>query len=662
VYRPQSVFLLGPTPNAPYAKHHIQRLLGIDLTTHGTFSFDFRAPLGIEPWDIFTAAIIGTVDGRPFQATISPTQNCIGCQGSGNNLSADDGTPWAAANVTVLQDDSTALVLQIDVGRGFLDGSWHSIWLNLYDILGQPAEATADLMDISGQMFRLDDIIFRVNAGHLGLDYPDMFEMGPLYAQIFEPYRYLFMADYAGTREFSLANPVDPNECIACGNITDLMNFPGAFLTDPNAVQDALVADGANPAYFYSPLDPNTYPGTDGNGDGVPDTDPNLGVVFDPLLPVFADPNLRAGGSQADIILNQGALTWNATIGGYGSNGIQAFLLEPLPINPYDGLPTYIPDYYDSITTALIWGKPSFPPAVVAALEAALYNMGLSIWPNIVYMDYLPQVFEDLIITIEVTNGLHSDVRTFPISVVNYPVENYPPVLQLDIDDQIFYIGGNPADNAYLINFIDPDCFIFSLAQVPSTTHVISPPRDDMSALTWQATLNGLPSYQYGPWMNSIIDPCTGIISFQPQFEGAYDLVVTGTDNRGASAVGEVTIFAVQCGTWLNHPPIILGGPTQPVVLRAGEEFILHAPNFDVEDPDGDEVYASCNIGSCGRDGDGNFIWRFQTDFPGAYAVEIIFYDIRGGYAIMEFFVDVKPWWSFSGANSIGLGLMGPPF
>ncbi|MGA1795344.1 MAG: hypothetical protein ACMUIL_05725 [bacterium] len=81
--------------------------------------------------------------------------------------------------------------------------------------------------------------------------------------------------------------------------------------------------------------------------------------------------------------------------------------------------------------------------------------------------------------------------------------------------------------------------------------------------------------------------------------------------------------------------------------MKAGEEFILHSPNFAVEDPDGDEIYASCNIGSCGRAPDGSFIWKFQSNFPGSYMVEIIFYDIRGGYAIMEFFLDVKPWWSY---------------
>jgi hypothetical protein len=312
-------------------------------------------------------------------------------------------------------------------------------------------------------------------------------------------------------------------------------------------------------------------------------------------------------------------------------------------------MPTYLPAYYAAIDAILALGKPYYQPGLVFLLEGALWNAGVTVWPNIAALDYTPQYFEDLIVTIEVTNGVHSDVRTFPISVVNYPVENYPPVLQLDIDDQIFYVG---QPNAYIVNFIDPDCFIFSMSPSPATTHVPGFPitqqwRTDMDDLHWGMTINGLTAYQYGPWIETIIDPCTGLISWVPKFEGAYDAVITCSDARGGTAFGEITIFCVNQGTWLNHPPIILGGPTQPVVIKAGEEFILHTPNFAVEDPDGDQIYASCNIGSCGRAPDGSFMWKFQSNFPGSYIVEIIFYDIRGGYAIMEFFLDVKPWWTY---------------
>ena len=171
--------------------------------------------------------------------------------------------------------------------------------------------------------------------------------------------------------------------------------------------------------------------------------------------------------------------------------------------------------------------------------------------------------------------------------------------------------------------------------------------RTDQDHLTYQISLNGLPFYQYGPWIEDIINPCNGLINWVPKFEGSYNTIVTCTDDRGATAFGGITIFAVSRGTWLNHPPIIKGTPTVPRVIKAGEEVIFGAPDFSVEDPDGDEIYASCNIGSVGRTNRGNFIWTFQTNFPGLYHVEILFYDIRGGYAILEFPVEVKPWWSY---------------
>ncbi len=485
----------------------------------------------------------------------------------------------------------------------------------------------------------LDNLMFRAKAGRKFLDSPDLFEMGPLYAQIFEPYRYLFIADYADAGVTVYADEEEQK----INQITDLMLNPDNFMLvkDPNDPNDPVVK-------YWTDLgaDPNLFG----------ENDPNIAEIFgrnsfviDLSLPIFADPNMRVGGSMAEKFIESGTLGWNSTVGGYGANGIQAFLLQPLPVYPYDGTPTYLPAKYAALDAIYALGKPYYQAGLVYLLEGALWNAGITVWPNIAALDFTPQYFEDLIVTIEVTNGVHSDVRTFPISVVNYPVENYPPVLQLNVEDQIFYVG---QQNRYIVNFIDPDCFIFSLSSAPATTHVPGYPlsaafRTDMDDLNWGMTINGMTAYQYGPWIETIINPCTGLISWVPKFEGAYDAFVTSRDGRGGTAFGEINIFAVHQGTWLNHPPIILSRPTQPVVIKAGEEFMLHHPNLAVEDPDGDEIYASCNIGSCGRTPDGSFIWRFQSNFPGSYIVEIIFYDIRGGYAIMSFFLDVKPWWSY---------------
>jgi hypothetical protein len=626
VYRPASIFLIG----TQYEKHRILYSLftppsadepdgeaGIDMATNDTISFDFRAPLGIDPFDL-------------------PIEPPAG-SGIGGN-SAD--TMYGIGATVTASDDGEFLAITVLIGRGLLDGSWHAVWVDLGDAIASALDdanldandwgmETATAVLAGGQMFRMDNLMFRGDpAGHELIQYPDMFEMGPLYAQLFEPYRYLFIADYE-------LGDGDTD----CEYIFDLMLDVDNFITDPNEIEDYWRALGADANDFGERPDTAIS--------AILDRD----FTVDPTLPIFADDALRIDangpGDSAQCIIDAGTLGWNSTIGGYGANGVQSFLLQPLPIFPYDGMPTYMPTHWNSIGVVETYGKPYFNPTLVFFLESALWNAGVQVWPNVAAMDFTPQYFEDLILTIEVTNGVHSDVRTFPISVVNYPVENYPPVLQLNIEDQIFYVG---EVGEYLVNFIDPDCFIFSMSPAPATTHtpaIAGSFRTDMDGLIWGLTINGLPNYQYGPWIEQIINPSSGLISWVPKFEGAYDTIISCADARGGTAFGEITIFSVNRGTWLNHPPIILSQPTEPVVIKAGEEFILHTPNFAVEDPDGDQIYASCNIGTCGRGPSGDFIWKFQSNFPGSYLVEIIFYDIRGGYAILNFFLDVKPWWTY---------------
>jgi len=703
VYRPSSVFLL----NTAYERLAVQLKLttpaatsvtgavvggyeGIDVDPNGfnpqgVISFEFRAPVAIEPWDMFEFAVVGITVNSLTQCYQSGGQ-CYSVGGAGTqyievrirmieptNCGPYNTGPWNTTEgmfpyVASIISGGTAsdpiTVVAVDVGREFLDGTWHTVWLNLAEAISsvisdpglQMKQAIA--VRVSGQAYRLDNIAFRAtpNSGHVLLDYPDLFEMGPLYGQLFEPYRYLFVSDYAGA-SLEAGHPHIANHTIESDSVLQLMLHPELFLINPADIINTWVKDllAIDPAYHeidanHASYDPN-YTNRWMPGDpnfGQPESRLG-GFIINATLPVFSVPEFRIGGTAAQSMIRQGTLGWNGTIGSYGQNAVQAFLLDPLPINPYDGMPTYLPAYYDALDCIEAYGRPYFDPQLVYILECALFNAGLQYWPNIAYMDYVPQTFEDLIMTIEVTNGVHSDVRTFPVAVVNYPVENYAPVLQLDIDDQLFYVGAtDPHANEYIMSFVDPDCFIFSLNTTnPATTHSLLQPRNDMDGLVFNMTLNNLPAYQYGPWIEPIIDAHTGRIHFDPKFEGVYDIVVTCTDARGGVGVGAVSIFCVQTGTWLNHPPIVLGGPTQPVVLKAGEEFILHTPNFAVEDPDGDKLYCACNNGACGRDANGAFIWTFQTNFPGFYEIAILFYDIRGGYAIMEFFVDVKPWWSY---------------
>ena len=170
-----------------------------------------------------------------------------------------------------------------------------------------------------------------------------------------------------------------------------------------------------------------------------------------------------------------------------------------------------------------------------------------------------------------------------------------------------------------------------------------------MVSLVWDIRINGLPGIYFHPWRDSYIDTyqSTGVFSWTPLFIRSYNATVTCSDNRGGTAHIEVEILCKSREHGPNYPPVILSSPTGLVTMVAGEGFVLSAPDLLVEDPEGDEIYASCNVGTCGRDTDGNFMWKFQSNFPGSYMIEIIFNDTQGGYAVMEFFLDVKPWWSY---------------
>jgi hypothetical protein len=371
VYRPPSVFLLS----TPYERHQIFhglitppsaantegaeciliRATDEDPTPNPTVSFDFRAPLGIEPWDIFELDVIGESENGDNAITVRivPLQPPAGaCLGPVNSTAGLYGITAAVTGF----NEAGQLQVTVAIGRGMLDGSWHSVWVDLDEAVMAAVDVFDDIDDadkqdwymasacavaVSGQMFRLDNLMFRADYGH-GVfdDYPDLFEMGPLYAQIFEPYRYLFIADY---------NVGEDNLKIA-----DLMLNPANFLLveDPNDPNDPVVR-------YWTDLgaDPNLFGENDPNVADIFDRD---SFIVDLSLPIFADPDLRMDGSSIEQLINEEPLGWNATVGGYGANAIQAFLLQPLPIYPYDGMPTYLPAYYDALDAVASLGKPYF--------------------------------------------------------------------------------------------------------------------------------------------------------------------------------------------------------------------------------------------------------------------------------------------------------------
>ena len=210
---------------------------------------------------------------------------------------------------------------------------------------------------------------------------------------------------------------------------------------------------------------------------------------------------------------------------------------------------------------------------------------------------FTPQCLEDLIVTATVHDHYNSDVIVFPLSVVNYHIGNNPPVIQR-ISKFVGYVG---EPFTYQVKVFDKD-------------------RDQ---LTYSATINGLPNYQYGPWQESIINPHTGLIQFTPQFEGDFKIMITVQDEKGA--IGQISkkMTVVNRGSWLNHPP--RGTKIySPQLARAGDLFTMLT---SIADPDGDKLYYSTNIGSISSEG----VYSFMTYSPGQYNVVITACDIHGG-------------------------------
>ncbi|MGA1845338.1 MAG: hypothetical protein ACMUIS_12310 [bacterium] len=278
-------------------------------------------------------------------------------------------------------------------------------------------------------------------------------------------------------------------------------------------------------------------------------------------------------------------LDFTATIGGYGVNGIgPTNFLYRIPSDPND---------------------PNSP-----------------ISPNMALIHFVPQTFDDLVLTIKVTDGYLSDVETFTISVVNFPVAgmNHPPYLE-ELNKVVGYVGKE------------------------LTVPILATDSDPSDILIYTATIDGLPSYQYGPWQESIIDPFTGVLSFTPQFEGHHWIDIVVRDNRGMYARSGFELVVVHPGTWLNHAPVVTKKVQNPQVVKAGQEFSIP---IEIVDPDGDKLYFSCNIGTVTerQDGTQGCVFSFFSHFPGQYLVNILAFDIRGLATEETFLLDVQPWWS----------------
>jgi hypothetical protein len=625
VYRPASVFLPFNSIYMPYTitkgtAYQNGNSLSLIDANNAELSFKVRAPLSVESFDTFSFVVIGTTkstyfsgsnagQNHPFQLILFPRESPSG------NLKV--GIDSIDPDSVHLEADPT---IQVFLGRQFQDGTWHTVTIDLrkavYKATGEDLKEIGTIL-VRGNQYRLDDIIFFKKSPYMNRA-PYLFRIGPFYPLLF---------DQTGQYSTRLIFAEDP----------DL----GTWCLDPNG--KAICYD--------TPRDQTTLQRT-------------MLDVPDDVYANYKDENLLyftdSQGNKRFVDGRKGdSLIFHITVGGPGANGVEApNLCSRIPLtytDPANGYAMPIPNYssflqsYYGITAIPKWNVPVTQwlsgEENLKDLQYALINSGFSYLPNVVVLRMQEQVMENLTLTCECSDGRLSDVETFTVSVVNYSVTNYPPKIE-QLSDQCFEVGRTPTQRDIIMGGLTlpgQTASAQAITSQPATNvyTITATDPDPGDILTYSMTINGLPSYQYGPWMQQIIDPYRGVVTFTPQFEGVFQCVVTVRDSRGLAAMGSFNLYCVNKGTWLNHPPIILEPIQSPQECRAGEFFTLS--DLQMYDPDGQKLFYSCNIGAVGDDG----VFSFQTQYPGQYSVQITGYDSLGGHVTQAFVLDVNPWWSF---------------
>ena len=387
-----------------------------------TLSFDFSASLGfwIEPWRLIQLDIIGkTKGGHDIHVTILPEYGSL----SGNRVSSFDGK-------------TVAIMVVLD--KAILDGEWHNVSIDLHNAVKEAIDSydfglipnsefymqSATGISITGLYFLLDNIIFRARNYPTFTSPLHLFGISERFAQLSELSRYLFFVDYE-----------IENHPISSVYDFFLQGNPEAlFITDPEEIAGIWVNEyEADPSLFGTAPDPKV---SDIMG---------RSFIIDPNLPIFADPNLRSG-KDLDLIYLMGKgtdiniLHWSASINwsnNWPFNKVEQkgpFGVPPLEIDPYDGIPKYIPVHYKAAEIFDRFGKTYIGPLESFYLECALWNAGFTHWPNIAALDFIPNNCGDLEVTVEVSNGVQSDSINLIIYAVDYPVEDNALVIPDDID------------------------------------------------------------------------------------------------------------------------------------------------------------------------------------------------------------------------------------
>jgi len=641
VYYPSNVLV----PNMQ--KYMVSYLIGTTIPAdYSVLSLKMRAPVAIENFDQYE--IIAVCNGGLVEVHL--TTKASGDCGANCPVAVPETTAKMNAGLVPFNSAANPVLIEVNIGREASDGSWHMIRVNLAQVfanLGGTFETLTGIV-LRGNQFRCDDIKLLTAAGNTRIAKDlYLFHINHVFTQIYDPVgyrRYIFASDpvadailpaggnYGNTQVMAMAT----GQTLAAVNYAfwEATAMPAIAGVDPAMTASAYAAAVA--AYEATLTDITLKDVrraaiqagggniTVGLGAAGADITVDARLVYPLDVPLLIDPVMAEGPYASDGGINR--LGFSASVGGAHELGTGATLVTSVPTT--EPIPYYPLYKKASVGT----GNPYLTSQEIQTVAMSLYYGGYDVWPTMAVLAIPPQqTIENMVLTVVCTDGLSEDVESFMVETVNYPVTNTPPVIE-DIDDQIFYVDRGA--QAYQINATDADSFTFS-----SSVQF----NNDIEQLMYTAYLQGYASYQYGPYTESLINQKTGLVSFDPISEGAYDMVVTVRDPKGAEAYGAFTIFCVNDSGWLNHPPVLLRDWEHPMIGRQGDELVLDFSQ--IVDPDGEPLYFSCNIGAIGYV-NGVPVWTFQTEFPGTYYVEIVAYDTSGGYLVIPQEVIISPYWS----------------
>jgi uncharacterized protein YjdB len=306
----------------------------------------------------------------------------------------------------------------------------------------------------------------------------------------------------------------------------------------------------------------------------------------------------------------------------------------------------------ETTITAAYNGLSSTIEVFVTVVPISSKILDLKVDPNVIYLNSRGQSEK---LTVTVTYSVtYSDTNTRIFIDSPAPatyVSSDPNVASIDEDGLVTAIGnGTAIITATDSDFSDSAMVVVYLLELKiqninaSSQFVEKNNQVALECSTININPNATLNYQWYIEGEILPDTDNNIVWIAPDNTGIYKICCRVNDIYDYEDYRCFKIPVVDLSE--NNPPFVLI-EKEMYVIKAGEELILRYPEFRAVDPDGDEPYFSCNVGIIGRDENGRPVYKFKQHFQGSYIVEIIGYDIRGASHTAEFFLDVKPFWSY---------------